>query len=66
MKIEVEFVPGDWRRGVNPDDIEARLLKDKDHSFKAVMVVHSETSTGVVSRIHEVRRPSTAPSIRRC
>ncbi|WP_019198263.1 pyridoxal-phosphate-dependent aminotransferase family protein [Afipia birgiae] len=56
MKIEVEFVPGDWRHGVNPDDIEQRLAKDKQHAIKAVMVVHNETSTGVTSRIHEVRK----------
>lgn len=56
MKIEVEFVPGDWRHGVNPEELEARLLKDKEHTFKAVMVVHNETSTGVTSRIHEVRK----------
>lgn len=56
MKIEVEFVPGDWRRGVSASEVEARLAKDKQHLIKAVMVVHSETSTGVTSRIHEVRK----------
>ena len=56
MKIEVEFVPGDWRHGVDPAEIEARLARDKQHAIKAVMVVHNETSTGVTSRIHEVRK----------
>ncbi len=56
LKLDVEFVPGDWRHGASPEDIEARLSKDKAHSFKAVMVVHNETSTGVTSRIHEIRK----------
>jgi alanine-glyoxylate transaminase/serine-glyoxylate transaminase/serine-pyruvate transaminase len=53
--IEVDFVPGDWRRGVDPDVIEEKLTADKGHAFKAVMVVHNETSTGATSRIGEVR-----------
>src|SRR5690242_3228801 len=53
--IEVDFVPGDWRRGVAPDVIEEKLTQDKEHQLKAVMVVHNETSTGATSRIDEVR-----------
>src|SRR6202030_2602755 len=48
--IQVEYLPGNWRHGAVPSDIEARLAADKNHSFKAVLVVHSETSTGVASR----------------
>lgn len=53
--VEVEYVSGNWRRGVRPEDVEARLMADKHHSLKAVMVVHNETSTGVTSRIPEIR-----------
>jgi alanine-glyoxylate transaminase/serine-glyoxylate transaminase/serine-pyruvate transaminase len=53
--VQVEYVPGNWRHGVVPPEIEAHLAGDKDHSFKAVIVVHSETSTGVTSRISEIR-----------
>ena len=53
--IEVDFVPGDWRHGADPADIEARLAQDSTHAIKAVMVVHNETSTGVTSRIGEIR-----------
>jgi len=53
--LQVEFVPGDWRRGVDPADVEARLRADTGRAIKAVMVVHNETSTGVTSRIPEVR-----------
>lgn len=56
FQIEVEIIPNDWRRGAKADEIEARLLADKQHTIKAVMVVHNETSTGVTSRIPEIRK----------
>lgn len=51
----VDFVPGDWRRGVQPETVESKLREDYRHAIKAVMCVHNETSTGVTSRIQEVR-----------
>src|SRR5262249_49215328 len=53
--IEVDFLPGDWRRGADPAELEAKLTADKQHAIKAVMVVHNETSTGATSRIGEIR-----------
>jgi alanine-glyoxylate transaminase / serine-glyoxylate transaminase / serine-pyruvate transaminase len=54
--IEVDFIPGDWRHGVDPAVIEAKLAEDRARAIKAVMVVHNETSTGVTSRIGDVRK----------
>ncbi len=54
--LEVEFVKGDWRHGADPAQVEAKLAEDRAHSIKAVMFVHNETSTGVTSRIAEVRK----------
>jgi alanine-glyoxylate transaminase / serine-glyoxylate transaminase / serine-pyruvate transaminase len=54
--LEVDFIPGDWRRGVDPAAIEAKLVEDHTRSIKAVMVVHNETSTGVTSRVGEIRK----------
>src|SRR6202790_1187439 len=45
--IVVEYVPGTWRTGADPGELEARLKSDVRHEFKAVMAVHNETSTGV-------------------
>lgn len=56
LGLDVEFVEGDWRRGVDPAEVEARLSADENHAIKAVMVVHNETSTGVTSRIGEIRK----------
>jgi len=55
LGLVVEFVPGDWRRGVDPAEVEAKLAADKGHSIKSVMVVHNETSTGARTRVAEVR-----------
>ena len=56
LGIVVEFFATDWRRGVDAAQVEVLLAEDKAHRFKAVMVVHNETSTGVTSDIAAVRR----------
>ena len=56
LGLEVEFLPTDWRHGADPDAIEKRLRADSGKRVKAVCVVHNETSTGVTSRIGDVRR----------
>jgi alanine-glyoxylate transaminase / serine-glyoxylate transaminase / serine-pyruvate transaminase len=56
LGLEVDFIAGDWRRGADPEAIESKLRADADKRIKAVCVVHNETSTGVASRIGEVRR----------
>jgi len=55
LGLDVDFVPGDWRRGVDPFVVEEKLSQDRSHSIKAVMIVHNETSTGVTSHVTEVR-----------
>ena len=55
-KVNVDFVPGDWRHGADPKIVEEKLLADKKHEIKAVMVTHNETSTGIMSRVEEVRK----------
>jgi alanine-glyoxylate transaminase/serine-glyoxylate transaminase/serine-pyruvate transaminase len=56
LGLQPEFIAGDWRRGADAAAIEARLTEDKQHTIKAVCVVHNETSTAVTSRIAEVRK----------
>ncbi|MFE4643403.1 pyridoxal-phosphate-dependent aminotransferase family protein, partial [Streptomyces sp. NPDC056730] len=56
LGLEVDFVPGDWRHGTDPEAVAQRLAADHTHTVKAVCVVHNETSTGVTSRIAEIRR----------
>ena len=56
LGLEAEFLPGDWRHGADPQAIEKALRADTGKPIKAVCVVHNETSTGVVSRIAEIRK----------
>lgn len=55
LGIEVEFVEGDWRSGVNADQVEEKLRADINHTYKAICIVHNETSTGVTSNVPNVR-----------
>ena len=55
LGLVVDFVPGDWRHGVDPVFVAERLHADTDRLIKAVLVVHNETSTGVMSSIADVR-----------
>jgi alanine-glyoxylate transaminase/serine-glyoxylate transaminase/serine-pyruvate transaminase len=56
LGLEVDFVPGDWRHGVDPAAVEAKLAEDHGRAIKSVMVVHNETSTGVTSRVAKIRK----------
>ncbi len=55
LGFEIDFIPGDWRRGADAKLLEAKLAEDKGHTIKAVCAVHNETSTGVTSRIPPLR-----------
>jgi alanine-glyoxylate transaminase/serine-glyoxylate transaminase/serine-pyruvate transaminase len=54
--LEVETLPNDWRTAADPAKLESRLREDREHAIKAVLVVHNETSTGVVNDIAALRR----------
>ena len=60
LGLNVEFLSTDWRHGADPDAIEKRLRDDSAKRIKALGVVHNETSTGVTSRIADVRRAMEA------
>src|SRR6266478_9945893 len=56
LGLSVDAVSTEWRRGVDPAAVEARLKEDREQRIKAVCVVHNETSTGVTSRIAAIRK----------
>jgi alanine-glyoxylate transaminase / serine-glyoxylate transaminase / serine-pyruvate transaminase len=56
LGLVAEFLPSDWRRAANPEEIHARLAADTDQEIKAVCVVHNETSTGCAARLPEIRQ----------
>ena len=55
LGLTVDLVPGDWRRGVDPEQVFEKLSADSSHAIRAITVVHNETSTGVTSRIPQIR-----------
>ena len=54
--IVVDYVPGNWRSGASVAELASRLDADPNHTYKAVMVVHNETSSGVTTSIADLRR----------
>jgi len=56
LSLDVDLVESDWRTGLEMEKLAERLDADGNHQIKAVMVVHSETSTGVASDIAAARR----------
>ncbi|MER5252134.1 aminotransferase class V-fold PLP-dependent enzyme [Streptomyces sp. NPDC002855] len=60
LGLYVDFVPGDWRHGASPEAVAERLTADSARTIKAVCVVHNETSTGVTSRVSEIRQAMDA------
>jgi alanine-glyoxylate transaminase/serine-glyoxylate transaminase/serine-pyruvate transaminase len=56
LGVAVDLVDSDWRRAPDPDVVESRLTADAAHDIKAILVVHNETSTGVTSRVREIRQ----------
>jgi len=66
FKLDVDFIPGDWRHGADIEQIEARLSADHQHKIKAVMIVHNETLDRCVTIPSRFARFSTTPSILRC
>jgi alanine-glyoxylate transaminase/serine-glyoxylate transaminase/serine-pyruvate transaminase len=61
LGLEVVWVEGDWRHGIDPSVVQAELDEDSSRSIKAVLVVHNETSTGITSRVAQVRQAMAIP-----
>jgi alanine-glyoxylate transaminase/serine-glyoxylate transaminase/serine-pyruvate transaminase len=55
LGLQVDLVPGDWRRGVRAGQVHDKLAADHSHQIKAVTIVQNETSTGCASSIPAIR-----------
>ena len=56
LGLEIATVENDWRTAIEPDKVEEILRADTAHKIKAVLMVHTETATGVTSDVPAVRR----------
>ena len=55
LGFEVETIDVEWGEAVPAAELAERLRLDREHRFRAVLVVHNETATGVTSDIAAVR-----------
>ena len=51
LGADVEVLKGDWRRAVDPAEVEARLRKDKAGKIKAILAVQIDTASGAANDI---------------
>jgi alanine-glyoxylate transaminase/serine-glyoxylate transaminase/serine-pyruvate transaminase len=56
LGLEVIWVEGDWRQGIDADVVLQHLIDDQSHQIKAVLAVHTETSSGATSDIAKIRK----------
>ena len=56
LGLEVNWVEGDWRQGIDEDVVQQHLIEDQSHQIKAVLAVHTETSSGATSDIKKIRK----------
>ena len=54
LGAEVEILPGDFRRAVRPEAVEARLKADAKGEIKAILVTQIDTASGVVNDIKAI------------
>ncbi|RMF26421.1 MAG: alanine--glyoxylate aminotransferase family protein [Cyanobacteria bacterium J083] len=47
--LQVELISAEWGQPLDPTEFQSQLEADKDKTIKAVIVTHSETSTGVLN-----------------
>ena len=52
--LEVIKIDAEWGNPLNPDDFKKILEKDKEKEIKAVILTHSETSTGVINDLKTI------------
>ncbi|NQW00447.1 MAG: aminotransferase class V-fold PLP-dependent enzyme [Rhodospirillales bacterium] len=62
LGIISQYMPADWRHGVDPAVVEETLRADTGHKIKAVLMVHTDTATAITSDVAAVRKAIDAAS----
>ncbi|MGD1860316.1 MAG: pyridoxal-phosphate-dependent aminotransferase family protein [Leptolyngbyaceae cyanobacterium] len=52
--LTVDVIETEWGKPLNPNEFQAALTADTDKTIKAVLVTHSETSTGVLNDLKAI------------
>ncbi|MBI3998404.1 MAG: aminotransferase class V-fold PLP-dependent enzyme [Armatimonadetes bacterium] len=58
--VVVDEIDLPWSRGVSADLVRERLAGDVGRTYRAVLVVHNETSTGVTTNLRAIREAMRA------
>ena len=54
--LEVERLTAEWGKPLNPEDFRSKLEADVNKEIKAVIVTHSETSTGILNDLETINK----------
>jgi aspartate aminotransferase-like enzyme len=54
--LNVEVIAAEWGKPLDPEEFRTKLEADKDKQIKAVIITHSETSTGVLNDLETISR----------
>ena len=54
--LDTHEIKAEWGKPLNPDDFKAALEADTAKAIKAVIITHSETSTGVLNDLETINR----------
>ncbi|MBW4678868.1 MAG: alanine--glyoxylate aminotransferase family protein [Microcoleus vaginatus WJT46-NPBG5] len=54
--LAVEKVSAEWGKALEPEQFREKLAADTDKQIKAVILTHSETSTGVLNDLEAINR----------
>jgi aspartate aminotransferase-like enzyme len=54
--LEVEKITADWGKSLDTEQFREKLVADTDKKIKAVIITHSETSTGVLNDLETISR----------
>ena len=56
LHLEVINMPGNWRRAIDPALLEKELKEDREHNIKGVLIIHTETATGITNDLPSLRK----------
>jgi len=54
--LEVQEITAEWGKPLDPNEFKTVLEADRDQHIKAVIITHSETSTGVLNDLETINR----------
>ena len=56
LGLVIEHLPGDWRHAIDAKALEQHLRADREGRIRAVLMIHIDTATGIISDVPAVRR----------